>query len=195
VFIRTRKKAKCLSIFTHNKASPNLFLSSTKSCFLLRPYIFIFTRIISEYRFVSDSRILLFIFHFFMPLYYTTYSDLKIKVTVFFLISKLFRSLYNIYYIFYIHHSLLSRTQPFYHVFSFFQLPGDIYFKVFIGGSIVNHTNVFTPGFILKTLFCTSTTLTHPTVPNVNTTTTNPHEPMNLHTLHYSHKKRNNWNS
>jgi len=99
VFIRTRKKAKCLTIFTHNKASPNLFLSSTKSCFLLRPYIFIFTRIISEYRFVSDSPILLFIFHFFKPLYYTTSSDLKIKVTISFLISKLFQSLYNIYYI------------------------------------------------------------------------------------------------
>jgi len=123
VFIRTRKKAKCLTIFTHNKASPNLFLSSTKSCFLLRPYIFIFTRIISEYRSVSDSQILLFIFHFFKPLYYTTSSDLKIKVTIFFLISKLFQSLYNIYYIHNILHSLLNRIQSFYHVFSFFQSP------------------------------------------------------------------------
>lgn len=129
VIIRTRKKAKCLTIFTHNKASPNLFLSSTKSCFLLRPYIFIFTRIISEYRFVSDSQILLFIFHFFKPLYYTTSRDLKIKVTVFFLISKLFQSLYNIYYIL---HSLLNRIYSHFTMCSLFFNRRVIYISKFL---------------------------------------------------------------
>lgn len=131
VSIRTRKKAKCLTIFTHNKASPNLFLSSTKSCFLLRPYIFIFTRIISEYRFVSDSQILLFIFHFFKPLYYTISCDLKIKVTVFFLISKLFQSLYNICYI-HILHSLLNRIYSHFTMCSLFFNRRVIYISKFL---------------------------------------------------------------
>lgn len=35
--------------FLHNKASPNLFLSSTKSCFFLRPYIYIYLYLLALY--------------------------------------------------------------------------------------------------------------------------------------------------
>lgn len=151
VFIRTRKKAKCLTIFTHNKASPNLFLSSTKSCFLLRPYLFIFTRIISEYRFrLSHIIVIIIYFSFFFRaiIYYIQ----RFK-------KKNDRFLFNIETVSITTHTLPFKlyTAIFPCVLSFFQSVQSDIFQHFYGRVNRKSYKCFTFGFILKTLFCTST--------------------------------------